>query len=152
MPSLQTEPSALLQPVLLFTYYVELPDSCSVNMCFDIGVVVCGPNEALVISGMFQASRQECVCTMCSFILVSYVSLNFHRVNQFSYCLHLYLLISRLTEGTAIMKKDMFEDKLLAWDLYASGVARNVCTICTLSLVENSKILKPICYLLTKYA
>ena len=25
-------------------------------MCFDIGVVVCGPNEALVISGMFQAS------------------------------------------------------------------------------------------------
>jgi hypothetical protein len=25
-------------------------------MCFDIGVVVCGPNEALVISGMFQVS------------------------------------------------------------------------------------------------
>ena len=23
-------------------------------MCFDIGIVVCGPNEALVVSGMFQ--------------------------------------------------------------------------------------------------
>ena len=23
-------------------------------MCFDIGIVTCGPNEALVISGMFQ--------------------------------------------------------------------------------------------------
>ena len=23
-------------------------------MCFDIGIAVCGPNEALVISGMFQ--------------------------------------------------------------------------------------------------
>lgn len=28
----------------------------SSRMCFDIGVVVCGPNEALVISGMFQGS------------------------------------------------------------------------------------------------
>jgi len=26
-------------------------------MCFDIGVVVCGPNEALVISGMFQGGK-----------------------------------------------------------------------------------------------
>jgi len=26
-------------------------------MCFDIGVVVCGPNEALVISGMFQGNK-----------------------------------------------------------------------------------------------
>ena len=25
-------------------------------MCFDIGIVVCGPNEALVISGMFQGN------------------------------------------------------------------------------------------------
>jgi hypothetical protein len=29
-------------------------------MCFDIGVVVCGPNEALVISGMFQVSPIIC--------------------------------------------------------------------------------------------
>ena len=26
-------------------------------MCFDIGIVVCGPNEALVVSGMFQVSE-----------------------------------------------------------------------------------------------
>eukprot|EP00092_Neocalanus_flemingeri_P054461 GFUD01064134.1.p1 GENE.GFUD01064134.1~~GFUD01064134.1.p1 ORF type:complete len:430 (+),score=172.89 GFUD01064134.1:233-1522(+) len=26
-------------------------------MCFDIGIVVCGPNEALVISGMFQGGK-----------------------------------------------------------------------------------------------
>jgi len=26
-------------------------------MCFDMGIVVCGPNEALVISGMFQGNR-----------------------------------------------------------------------------------------------
>merc|ERR1712038_1443617 len=27
------------------------------NMCFDIGIVTCGPNEALVISGMFQGGK-----------------------------------------------------------------------------------------------
>ena len=26
-------------------------------MCFDIGIVVCGPNEALVVSGMFQVKK-----------------------------------------------------------------------------------------------
>ena len=28
-------------------------------MCFDIGIVVCGPNEALVVSGMFQVSERN---------------------------------------------------------------------------------------------
>merc|ERR1712038_1221679 len=34
-------------------------DCLSVNnkMCFDIGIVTCGPNEALVISGMFQGGK-----------------------------------------------------------------------------------------------
>jgi hypothetical protein len=32
-------------------------------MCFDIGVVVCGPNEALVISGMFQVRHVKAVTT-----------------------------------------------------------------------------------------
>ena len=26
------------------------------TMCFDIGIVTCGPNEALIISGMFQGN------------------------------------------------------------------------------------------------
>ena len=26
-------------------------------MCFDLGIVTCGPNEALVISGMFQGDN-----------------------------------------------------------------------------------------------
>merc|ERR1712215_439433 len=30
-----------------------------VNMCFDIGIVTCGPNEALVISGMFQGGKSN---------------------------------------------------------------------------------------------
>ena len=29
----------------------------SAKMCFDIGVVTCGPNEALIISGVFYGSR-----------------------------------------------------------------------------------------------
>ena len=28
-------------------------------MCFDIGIVTCGPNEALVISGMCQVNSTE---------------------------------------------------------------------------------------------
>ena len=31
-----------------------LSSSYCTRMCFNIGIVVCGPNEALVISGMFQ--------------------------------------------------------------------------------------------------
>merc|ERR1711931_595087 len=30
-----------------------------VTMCFDIGIVTCGPNEALVISGMFQGGKSN---------------------------------------------------------------------------------------------
>ncbi len=34
-------------------------DSVSTSeMCFDIGIEVCGPNEALVISGLFYVSVQ----------------------------------------------------------------------------------------------
>ena len=29
-------------------------------MCFDIGIEVCGPNEALVISGLFYVSDDDC--------------------------------------------------------------------------------------------
>ena len=29
-------------------------------MCFDIGIEVCGPNEALVISGLFYVSGAQC--------------------------------------------------------------------------------------------
>merc|ERR1712165_598335 len=29
------------------------------NMCFDIGIVTCGPNEALVISGMCQGGKSS---------------------------------------------------------------------------------------------
>ena len=35
----------------LFCLAVRVP-----RMCIDIGIVTCGPNEALVISGMFQVS------------------------------------------------------------------------------------------------
>merc|ERR1712172_244735 len=30
---------------------------CNCKMCFDIGIATCGPNEALVISGMFQGGK-----------------------------------------------------------------------------------------------
>merc|ERR1711971_50993 len=30
---------------------------CKCKMCFDIGIATCGPNEALVISGMFQGGK-----------------------------------------------------------------------------------------------
>ena len=39
------------------------------NMCFDIGIEVCGPNEALVISGLFYVSHRELVIwSLMSFI------------------------------------------------------------------------------------
>ena len=37
-------------------------------MCFDIGIVVCGPNEALVVSGMFQVSDSKQSNYICAYI------------------------------------------------------------------------------------
>jgi len=37
--------------------FVRVQREPRVKMCLDIGIVVCGPNEALVISGMFQGDR-----------------------------------------------------------------------------------------------
>ena len=34
----------------------RLPILTILTMCFDLGIVTCGPNEALVISGMFQGN------------------------------------------------------------------------------------------------
>ena len=44
-----------LQPLPLQSLLI--PTHQGYIMCFDIGIVVCGPNEALVISGMFQVNH-----------------------------------------------------------------------------------------------
>merc|ERR1711953_1073826 len=47
------------QQTALITLKQAQHDCLSVdnNMCFDIGIATCGPNEALVISGMFQGGK-----------------------------------------------------------------------------------------------
>ena len=56
----------VLQPEYcdVWTYYIVTlwqliwisSDNFRLTMCFDLGIVTCGPNEALVISGMFQGN------------------------------------------------------------------------------------------------
>merc|ERR1712013_288536 len=47
----------LLQGESCLHHHQQSPPVSDIRMCFDIGIVVCGPNEALVVSGMFQGGK-----------------------------------------------------------------------------------------------